>query len=97
MVDALQAENQLVWFEPFSPVIDGEEFTQGPFEYFQQGKWEGNKRNLIFGTNVDEMFGAAFLFSPGVPVNNDTFEVRVMFVIMESSIANNSMGRSSKL
>ncbi|CAK8682118.1 unnamed protein product [Clavelina lepadiformis] len=74
VVDALQAEDQLVWFEPFSPVIDGEEFTQGPFEYFQQGKWERSKKNLIFGTNVDEMFGAAFLFSPGVPVNNDTFQ-----------------------
>ena len=61
--------------EPFSPVLDGSEFTFDPIQYFENGGWHGNEKNVILGTNIDEMAFISAYIPKLLKISYEKFEV----------------------
>ena len=61
--------------EPFGFVLDGEEFTHNPIEFIQGGKWMGDSRVVIMGTNIDEMNNVEVFIPDFIKLNRERFEV----------------------
>ncbi|XP_076823388.1 uncharacterized protein LOC143469537 [Clavelina lepadiformis] len=64
--------------ETFAPVIDGEEFTQDPIQYFQNGGWHNNGKNVIIGSNSDEMSLVSAQFPKHYKIGQEAFEAFVV-------------------
>ena len=65
--------------ETFAPVIDGEEFTQDPIQYFQNGGWQNNGKNVIIGSNSEEMSLVSAQFPKHYKVGQEAFEVSTVY------------------
>ncbi|CAK8682117.1 unnamed protein product [Clavelina lepadiformis] len=66
--------------EPFSPVLDGSEFTFDPIQYFENGGWHGNEKNVILGTNIDEMAFISAYIPKLLKISYEKFEKFLMFI-----------------
>nr|XP_002120910.2 uncharacterized protein LOC100180803 [Ciona intestinalis] len=61
MVRSLLQRELFNGIEPFRPYIDGVDFSDQHMKLFQEGKWNTDKE-IIFGTNNEEMIYASALF-----------------------------------
>jgi len=63
-VIATQEEGVLESSQTYRPIIDGDEFTQHPLQFFQSTPWDTDKK-LLIGFTADE-WGSIKFYTPNI-------------------------------
>ena len=67
------AESFLGASQPYRPILDGVEFTQNPFEFFESTSLSSDRR-IIIGTTADELAPIKLVFA-------NTTVTRQLFIV----------------
>lgn len=68
--------------EAFRPVIDGDEYKDQPLALIRDGKWQ-NYKDLIVGTNTQELETIQFYIPKNITISKNIFEVSILLKIPE--------------
>lgn len=64
--------------EPFGMVLDGEEFTENPIQFVQNGRWLEDKRVAVMGSVIEEFNQIRAYIPKIINLSLEQFQVKIL-------------------